>query len=90
MKNKYPQYSLYYYNGCPYCEKTVKSITKSGYKAPNLEARNIMTHNHHKTDLLAGGGKKQVPCLLIETSEGQKTWLYESNDIINYCKNNQL
>ena len=32
-----------------------------------------------------GGGKTQVPCLLID-NDGQEQWLYESGDIIAYLK----
>lgn len=37
----------------------------------------------HRNALLKGGGKTQVPCLLIET-DGKRQWLYESDDIVHY------
>ena len=37
----------------------------------------------------AGGGKPQVPCLLITGAEGKQTWLYES-DAINAWLNREF
>ena len=34
--------------------------------------------------LIAGGGKPQVPCLLITGDNGTQTWLYESDAINAY------
>ena len=34
--------------------------------------------------LLASGGKIQVPCLQITDEQGNVTWMYESEDIIQY------
>ena len=71
--------SLYHYDSCPYCARTRKAIDKMNV---NVELRNIHLEPSHSVDLLAYGGKLQVPCLLIENEDGHKEWLYESNDII--------
>ena len=71
--------SLYHYDSCPYCARTRHAIDKLN---ANVELRNIHLEPTHSVDLLAYGGKLQVPCLLIEDEDGKKEWLYESNDII--------
>ena len=38
------------------------------------------------SDLINGGGRFKVPCLQISGGSGEKTWLYESDDIIAYLK----
>ena len=38
----------------------------------------------HLQELISGGGKSQVPCLRIQNTEGEVSWLYESDDIIDY------
>jgi glutathione S-transferase len=47
--------------------------------------RNIQQNSEHYQDLVNGGGKRTVPCLLIEEN-GKQDWLYESRDIISYLK----
>ncbi len=52
-----------------------------------LETRN--TSERANADALrAGGGKSQVPCLLIQDG-AQTRWLYESDDIIAYLAANR-
>jgi glutaredoxin 2 len=50
-----------------------------------LPLKNIHTHACYKAELIAGGGKKQVPCLRIEDTGGTR-WMYESRDIIRFLK----
>ena len=45
-----------------------------------------MFHPENNADLIAGGGKSQVPCLRIEDENGDVHWMYESIDIIRYLK----
>ncbi len=45
-----------------------------------------MFHPKNKAELIAGGGKKQVPCLRIDSENGDVQWMYESDDIIHYLK----
>jgi len=40
----------------------------------------------NNADLIAGGGKGQVPCLRIEHENGSVEWMYESVDIIRYLQ----
>lgn len=45
-----------------------------------------MFNAQNNADLITGGGKNQVPCLRIETGNGNVRWLYESIDIVRYLK----
>lgn len=54
-----------------------------GLKVP---LRDVMFHSEHNAELVAGGGKGQVPCLRIENAGGEVRWMYESIDIISYLK----
>lgn len=49
----------------------------------DIELRNT-SDRQHATELMHGGGKTQVPCLLIQDESGNAQWMYESDDIINY------
>jgi len=46
----------------------------------------ILSQPANNADLIAGGGKSQVPCLRIENDKGEVRWVYESIEIIQYLK----
>ena len=48
----------------------------------NVNLRDI-GNPKHRNALVKGGGKSQVPCLLIENN-GKQQWMYESDDIVGY------
>ncbi len=75
-------HSLYYFATCPFCIKVLLALRQQGLA---VELRNIHQDKAHLDALIAGGGKKTVPCLRID-SEAQTRWLYESDDIIAYLK----
>jgi glutathione S-transferase len=50
-----------------------------------VEKKNVRSNPLFKAELIAGGGKKQVPCIRVEEN-GSVRWIYESNDIIKYMK----
>lgn len=77
-----PRYSLYHYRACPFC-----AITRSALKHIDLDVteRDIQKNGAYRSELISGGGKAQVPCLKIE-ADGREQWLYESQDIIHYLK----
>ena len=50
-----------------------------------MACKNIHSNPSYKTELIEGGGKKQVPCIRIHEN-GSVRWLYESSDIIKYMK----
>lgn len=75
--------SLYHYPSCPYCVMTRKVI---GQLDLNVEQRDVIKQPKYRSELMAEGGKSQVPCLRIENEEGNVSWLYESADIIRYLR----
>jgi glutathione S-transferase len=50
----------------------------------NIELRNINKNDDHQQELINQGGKRKVPCLKITDSDQKVTWMYESDDIVNY------
>ena len=75
------QYVLYQYAGCPFCHRVRAFLDRSGIEMP---MRDTMRDMAAFRELLAGGGRATVPCLRITGANGETTWLYESNDIIEY------
>ena len=75
--------SLYQLPSCPFCVKVRRAMKREGL---NIELRNINQKNNYREELIREGGKRTVPCLRIENPEGQVQWLYESNDVIAYLK----
>ena len=82
MKDRSKGYQLFYFATCPYCIKVRIALWWMGIELPLKEIR---YHRENRDELIAGGGKKQVPCLRIENEAGVQ-WLYESDDIIRYLK----
>ncbi|MBO1255539.1 glutathione S-transferase N-terminal domain-containing protein [Alteromonas sp. 5E99-2] len=74
--------TLYHFSACMFCIKVRFFLWRKGIK---VSQKDILIHPQYAQELIAGGGKKQVPCLRIE-SENTVQWLYESTDIINYFK----
>ncbi len=44
----------------------------------------------NRSQLLCGGGKGQVPCMRIESKDGNIQWMYESDDILKYVREQGL
>ena len=76
-------HQLFYFTTCPYCIKVRLALWWMELELPLKDIR-LLPEN--KADLIAGGGKKQVPCLRIEDERGGVKWMYESRDIIRYLK----
>jgi len=74
-------YSLYQFNGCPFCVKVRRHMH---HKSINIELRDAKNDDHHKKALIEGGGAHKVPCLRIEDKNSEISWLYESKAIISY------
>jgi len=70
--------ALYHFPACPFCLRTRRTMRRLSL---DIELRNARNDETHRTALIAGGGKPQVPCLLIAAADGQTTWLYESDAI---------
>ncbi|KLV07174.1 glutaredoxin [Photobacterium aquae] len=77
------QLKLYQFDACPFCVKVRRTAKRLSLP---LETRDAKQPEHEK-ELIAGGGKRKVPCLRIEEDNGNVTWMYESNDIIEYLEN---
>ncbi|MFV0576768.1 MAG: glutathione S-transferase N-terminal domain-containing protein [Vibrio sp.] len=74
--------ALYHFESCPFCQKVRRSIAELEL---DIETRDIRQAPENREELIAGGGKGQVPCLRIE-KDGNVEWMYESDVIINYLK----
>ena len=73
--------ALYQFPTCPFCIKVRRTLRRLSL---NVELRDARHDDVHRAALLAGGGKPQVPCLLITDADGKQTWLYESDAINGY------
>lgn len=70
-------HSLYYKKPCPYCTRVLRFMEKNKI---TLDMRDTLQPGN-QNDLIRVGGKKQVPCLVIDGKA-----MYESNDIIDYLR----
>ncbi len=73
--------ALYHFPTCPFCLKTRRTLRRLSL---DIELRDARRDETHRAALIAGGGKPQVPCLLVADADGQSTWLYESDAINAY------
>lgn len=69
--------TLYHFPGCPFCMRTRQKIKQLDVP---LQEKDINQDAEAREELIAGGGKKTVPCLRIDSDEGTR-WMYESGDI---------
>ncbi len=72
--------TLYHFPACPYCQKVFRYLEENKIE---VETKDIKKEPAAEVELIELGGKKQVPCLIIDGKA-----LYESDDIINWFKNN--
>ncbi len=75
--------AIYHFPTCPFCIKTRRAIKRLSL---NIELRDTQHDPDFRQQLLAGGGKLQVPCLKVENKVGPSEWLYESTQIIGYLR----
>jgi glutaredoxin len=73
--------ALYHFQACPFCRKVRRDIR---LLALQIEERDIKKQSGRRDELVAGGGKKQVPCLRIVEPDGTMRWMYESSAISRY------
>ena len=66
---------------CPFCRKVTRFMAANGINVPQLD---ILTDRDAYAELVDKGGMDQVPCLRI----GGDRYLYESDDIIAWLKEN--
>lgn len=74
---------LYQFKTCPFCIKVRREIKRQSL---NIELRDAQHDEHHRQQLLNGGGQIKVPCLKVKNKDGNDTWLYESTNVIQYLK----
>ena len=79
------KYALYQFNACPFCVKVRRELRR---QALTIELRDARNDEAHKKALIDGGGRYKVPCLQIVGEDGKATWMYESDDIIAYLRDN--
>lgn len=77
------QLSLYQFDACPYCAMVRNAMNRLGV---DIEIRDTMRQPERRQELVAGGGKSQVPCLRIDYTDGRTEWMYESAAIIDYLR----
>ncbi|MDD7362594.1 MAG: glutathione S-transferase N-terminal domain-containing protein [Peptoniphilus sp.] len=77
-------YQLYAATYCPFCRKVINFMEKNELD-DKIDILFIDKDDRYEKELLEGGGTKQVPCLHFGD-----TWMYESDDIIEYLKENLL
>jgi glutaredoxin len=77
------QLALYHFKTCPFC---IKVRHEMGRLSLPIELRDAQHEPEHRDALLQGGGKIQTPCLRITDAQGQVQWMYESDDIIKYLR----
>ncbi len=76
-------HQLYYFSTCPYCVIVRLALWWLGLK---ISLKDILSQPANRANLIAGGGKSQVPCLRIEKEGRGVLWMYESAEIIRYLK----
>lgn len=69
-----PNVTLYKFDSCPFCVMVMRHLEANGIDIP---MRDISQEQGAREELMAIGGKTQVPCLVIDGKP-----LYESRDII--------
>ena len=74
---------LYQFKTCPFCIKVKRNNKRLSLK---IETRDAQHNPTYREELLQGGGKIKVPCLKIIDEKGNDSWLYESNDILQYLQ----
>lgn len=75
--------SLYQFQACPFCVKVRRAIRRLNV---TIELRDALKNETFAKDLLQKGGKRQVPCLRVDSEDGSAHWLYESKAIIGYLE----
>lgn len=70
---------LYMKPTCPFCVKVIKYLDSRNI---SVKMKNLSENPSYIDELIQIGGKKQVPCLVIDGKP-----LYESDDIIEWFEN---
>ena len=79
------QMALYQFKTCPFCIKVRQETRRLSL---NIEKFDVQHDQDNRQRLLDNGGKVKVPCLQTINDSGEKVWLYESKEIVNYLQEN--
>jgi glutaredoxin len=82
-KREEDRLALYYFDGCPYCERVRRVIDELGI---DVELRNIFEHSTYLKELNDARGRRTVPVLRIIGADGEERWMPESADIVRYLE----
>lgn len=74
---------LYQFKTCPFCIKVKRHNRRLSL---NIEMRDAQHNPTYREELLQGGGEIKVPCLKIIDEKGNNSWMYESDDIMQYLQ----
>ena len=77
------QLTLYQFLACPFCVKVRRVLQRQSLNIVTKDAKRCA---QSREELLQGGGAVKVPCLKIVNNAGQESWLYESNEIVQYLE----
>lgn len=77
------QLALYQFKTCPFCMKVRREMKRLSL---NIELRDAQHDTHHRGELQQGGGKVKVPCLRVDREDGDESWIYESDNVIQYLR----
>ena len=75
--------ALYYSPTCPFCQRVMQTTNQLGI---DVEIRNIDEKTDYRDELLAVRDRATVPVMQITSPNGDKRWMPESRDIINYLE----
>lgn len=77
--------ALYQFKTCPFCIKVRREMARLNLP---IEKRDAQHNLQFKGELLEGGGRVKVPCLRIQHAAANVEWLYESDAINNWLREN--
>tara|TARA_R110002072_G_scaffold166736_1_gene320127 strand:- start:244 stop:507 length:264 start_codon:yes stop_codon:yes gene_type:complete len=72
---------LFKFDSCPFCVRVLGTVKTLGVEG--IRIRDTRQEVGAEADLIARGGKRQVPCLFIDGKP-----LYESGDIMSWLQEN--
>ena len=75
--------SLYHYFACPFCHLVRRAGGRLGLE---IEDRDILASSERRRELVEATGRQTVPCLRIESEDGEVQWMHESRNIIDYLE----
>ena len=74
--------TMYYKPSCPFCRRVMAVIDRLDIE---VELKDISENNDFAEELIARGGKRQVP-YLVDTDKSIE--MYESDDIVSHLQSN--